>query len=494
MNTELKEISPTQREIHIQVDPEILKDAYGKVSKRYADKASVPGFRKGFAPLDVVRMRFKEEIKNEVLQLVLPQQVSAAIEEHNLQPLAEPHLHVDDVENIKVNGSEPIKLHVHVEVMPEIPTPKYDGLELTRRVKPVEESEIEDLLANRLNQEAALIPVEGRASEIGDTVIADLEGKFDNDPEGEPITATDLEVVLGDEVIEKSFTENLVGVNVDDEKEFTVSYPEDFSSPALAGKTVHYKAKIKSIGKSEVPEMNDEWAKSLDEGFESLSDLRNKLRADLETYAKADADARLRNNAIAKLIEQNQFEVPNALIENQARNLLNNFARDLQQRGVDLNQVDNNFVEMAYNQMRTQAERDVLGALMLDKIAEIEKIEVSQEEIDEEISKLAEYYRASPEEVRESLAKQGGPGAIENNLKTRKSIEALVEKAKVTDGPWVDESIANVEEGAEPEAEAEAKEEKPKKAAKKATKKTAEAKSDEPKETKKKTAKSKSNE
>ena len=490
MNSELKEISSTQRELHIEVDPAILKEAYAKVSKRYADKASIPGFRKGFAPLDVVRMRFKEEIKNEVLQLVLPDQVTAAIEEHDLHPLAEPHLHVDDVENIKVNGSEPIKLHVHVEVMPEIPAPKYDGLELTRRVKPVEEGEIEDLLANRLNQEAALIPVEGRTSEMGDTVIADLEGKFDDDPDGEPITATDLEVVLGDEVIEKSFTDNLAGVNVDDEKEFTVSYPAEFSSPALAGKTVHYKAKIKSIGTSETPEMNDEWAKSLDEGYESLSDLREKLRADLETYAKADADARVRNNAIAKLIEQNEFEVPNALIENQARNLLNNFARDLQQRGVDLNKVENNFVEMAYHQMRTQAERDVRGALLLDKIAEAEKVEISKEEIDEEISKLAEYYRATPEEVRDSIEKQGGTGAIENNLKTRKSIEALVAKAKVTDGPWVDESIA-AEEGSEAEP---ATEEKPKKPAKKATKKAAEAKSDEPKETKKKSAKSKSSE
>ena len=488
MNSELKEISSTQRELHIEVDPAILKEAYAKVSKRYADKVSIPGFRKGFAPLDVVRMRFKEEIKNEVLQLVLPDQVTAAIEEHELHPLAEPHLHVDNVENIKVNGSEPIKLHVHVEVMPEILAPTYEGLELTRRVKPVEEGEIEDLLANRLNQEAALIPVEGRASEMGDTVIADLEGKFDDDPDGEPITATDLEVVLGDEVIEKSFTDNLVGVNVDDEKEFTVSYPAEFSSPALAGKTVHYKAKVKSIGMSETPEMNDEWAKSLDEGYESLSDLRNKLRADLETYAKADADARVRNNAIAKLIEQNEFEVPNALIENQARNLLNNFAQDLQQRGVDLNKVENNFVEMAYHQMRTQAERDVRGALLLDKIAEAEKVEVSKEEIDEEISKLAEYYRATPEEVRDSIEKQGGTRAIENNLKTRKSIEALVAKAKVTDGPWVDESLAS-EEGSEVEAAAE---EKPKKPVKKATKKAAEAKSDEPKETKKKSAKSKS--
>jgi trigger factor len=473
MKTELHEISPTQKELKIEIPGEELRDAYNKISQRYAKGATVPGFRKGYAPLDVIRLRYKEEIKSEVLQLLLPEKVTAAIEEHGLHPLSEPHLHIDGVENVKVNGSEPIKLHAHVEVMPEIPEPNYKGLELVRRVKPVEDGEIEDLIANRLSQESALIPVEGRTSELGDTVIADLTGTFDDDPEGEPIEANDLEVVLGDEVIEKSFTENLVGVNEDDEKEFTVSYPEDFSSEALAGKTVHYKAKIKSIGRTETPELNDEWAKSLDEGYESLADLRKKLRADLETYAKTDADARMRNNAIAKLIEDNAFEVPNTLIENQARNLLNNFAQDLQQRGVDLNKVENQFIEMAFHQMRTQAERDVRGAMLLDKIALAEKLEVDDSEIDEEIGKMAEMYRSTPEEIKATLEKQGGLHAIGNNLRTRKSIEAIVEHAKVTDGPWVDESLAETAgEGAEPEAE------EPKKPAKKKApaKKTAKSK------------------
>src|SRR5215208_3637596 len=212
MKTELKEISPTQKEIHIEIDAAALKDAYGKVSQKYARGASVPGFRKGYAPLDVVRLRYKEEIKSEVLQQVVPVKVSAAIEEHKLQPLTEPQLHLDDAENVKVNGSQPIALHVHVEVMPEIPMPSFEGLDVTRRIKPVEDSEIEDLIANRLSQESALIPVDGRASEIGDTVIADLEGTFEDEPDADPIKAENLEVVLGDEVIEKSFTENLVGV------------------------------------------------------------------------------------------------------------------------------------------------------------------------------------------------------------------------------------------------------------------------------------------
>jgi trigger factor len=470
MKSELKEISPTQREIHIEIDAPSLKDAYGKVSQKYARAASVPGFRKGYAPLDVVRLRYKEEIKNEVLQQVVPSKVSDAIREHNLNPLTEPQLHIDDAENVNVNGSQPIALHVHVEVMPEIPTPKYEGLEVTRRVKPVEDGEIEDLIAARLNKESALIPVEGRASEIGDTVIADLEGTFDDDPAGEPIKAENLEVVLGDEIIERAFTENLVGVIEDEEKDFTVSYPEEFSSPVLAGKTVHYKAKIKSVGRSETPELNDEWAKSLDEGYKSLGDLRKKLRADLETYAKSDADARVRNNAIAKLIEENEFEVPQTLIENQARNLLNNFARDLQQRGVDMSKVENNFIEMAFHQMRDQAERDVRGAMLLEKISEAESVSVSKDEVDEEVAKMAEYYGTTPDEVRKSLERQGGDGTIENNLRTRKSIEALISKAKVEEGLWIDETASSAEQAAEGKPLKKTKKKAPAKKAAKATK------------------------
>lgn len=453
MKTELIDVSATQKEIKIEIDAQAVKTAYNKVSQKYAKAVNVPGFRKGNAPLDVVRVRFRDEINSEVMQEIVPAAVSGAIEEHELHPLAEPQLHLENSENMKLNGSQPVSLHVHVEVMPEIPTPEYKGLEVTRRVKPTDDAQVEDLISKRLNEQAALIPVENRKSQAGDTVIVDLEGAFDGDAEAEPIRAEDLEIPLGDESIDKSFSENLAGLEPDEEKEFTVVYPADFSSPALAGKTVHYKAKVKSVGATETPELNDEWAKSLDEGYESLDDLRKKLRADLETYGQTDADARLRNDAIAKFIEKHDFEIPNALIEVQARNLLNNFAQDLQQRGVDLNKVEKEFVQMAYNQMQTQAERDVRGAMLLEKVAELEKVEVMDEEVADEIQKMADYYRATPEEVRASLAQQqGGEDNIKNNLRTRKAIEALITHANVTEGEWIDESLAqqNVEtEGSE---------------------------------------------
>jgi trigger factor len=440
MKTELIEISPTQREIKIEIPAETVREVYNQVSQKYARGANVPGFRKGLTPIDVVKLRYKNEIQQETLQELLSKRVTEAIQEFELHPLSEPELHIEDAENMKLNGSQALSLHVHMEVMPEIPTPEYKNLEATRRVRPLAEGELEGILEERRQQYSTLIPVEDRASESGDTVIVDLEGVFEGEPDAAPIKADNLEIALGDELIEKSFTENLVGVREDEEKQFTVSYAEDFSSPQLAGKTVNYKAKIKSVGKVELPELDDDWAQGLDEGFKSMKELRESLSKELESVAKADADARVSNDLIAKLIEAHEFELPNALIENQARNLLNNFAQDLQQRGVDVNKMEDNFVQMAYTQMRTQAERDIRGALLLEKIAQQENIEVSDEEVNEEIERIANYYRATPEQIRESLAQQGGDVNIANSLRTRKAVEAIVKNAKITDGEWVSEN------------------------------------------------------
>ncbi len=461
MKTEIKEISPTQREIHIEIEPEAVKAVYNKVSQKYAKGASVPGFRKGFAPLDVIRLRFKEDIQNEVLRELLPGMVQEAIEEHELQPLAEPQLHFDNFDNLKLNGSEPLSIHIHVEVMPEIPTPEYKGLEVTRRIKPLPEGEMDRIIDQRRQSGATLIPVEGRKSEAGDTLIVDLEGIFADEPETDPIKADDLEITLGDEGIEQSFTENLVGLEADEEKEFTVSYPAEFSSPMLAGKTLNYKAKVKSLGKVELPELDDEWAQSLDEGYESLADLKARLGKDLETVSNSDADAAVRTELINKIIEAHNFEIPPTLIEAQARNLLNNFAQDMQQRGVDLNKVDKEFIQMAYNQMQPQAERDVRGAMLLEKIADLENVEVSDEDVAKEIEMMANYYNVPVEQIKESIAgQQGGEANIANSLRTRKAVEAIFKHAKVTDGEWIDE--------AQKPAEAVTEEEKPKGKAKKA--------------------------
>lgn len=469
MKTELVEKSPIEREIKIEIEADAIREVYNKVSQKYAKQANVPGFRKGLAPLDVIRLRYKEDIKNEVIRTLLPDQVTAAIQEYNLQPLTEPHLHFDDWENMKVNGSQPITLHIHFEIMPEIPMPEYKGLDVVRRIRPVPQEQIDGIIDEKRQEGASLIPVEGRKSKEGDTVIIDLEGTFVGEENAEPIRADDLEITLGDANIEKSFTENLAGLEEDDEKEFTMEYPEDFSAQALAGKTVNYKAKVKSVGTIELPELDDEWVKSLDENFKSVKDMRQQISKDLEAMAKNEADMRVRNDLIGKIIEGNNFPVPNALIESQARNLLNNFAQDLQGRGIDIKTVDENFIKMAYEQMKGQAENDVRGAILLEKIADAEKVDVSQEDIDQEIGYMAQYYSVSPDEIRKT---QGIEANIANNLRTRKAVEVIFENAKIKDEEWIEEGEPHpiVEEETEekgkakkPKGEKKEKEEKPKK-------------------------------
>ncbi len=461
MKTEIKDVSPTRKELKIEIDAESVKNTYNKVSQKYARAVTIPGFRKGFAPMDVVRMRYKDDIKNEVLRELLPDKVTQAIQENDLSPLGEPELHLEDAENIKVNGSQPISLHVHIEVMPEIPTPNYKGVEATRRVRPVGDAEVERVIDERRKEGSALVPVENRKSQIGDTVTIDLEGVFVDKPEEEPINANDIEITIGDANIEQSFSENLTGLGEDEEKEFTVEYAEDFAAPLLAGQKVNYKAKVKSIGIVEMPEADDEWAKSLDEGYENVTDLRTKLREDLEAHSKSEADNRVRDELVTKLIDSHEFEVPNALIELQARNLLNNFAQDLQRQGMDPKVLEQDFIQMAYEQMKGQAERDVRGAMLLEKVAELENVEVSGDEIAEEIERMAQYYGVGAEQIRASLSQQGGENSIADRLRSRKAVEALVAQSKVTDAEWIDESQARAVETEE------SVEEKPKKGSKK---------------------------
>jgi trigger factor len=178
MNTQLAEVSATQKEITIEIEPEEVREVYNKVSQKYAKAAQVDGFRKGYAPLDIVRLRYKDEIRSEVLQQLFSPKISEAIQEYELNPLSEPHLHLEDAENIKVNGSQPITLRVHVEVMPEIPAPEYKNLEITRRVRPLSDDELGEIIDERRQDSATLVPVEGRKSQEGDTLIVDLEGTF----------------------------------------------------------------------------------------------------------------------------------------------------------------------------------------------------------------------------------------------------------------------------------------------------------------------------
>jgi trigger factor len=456
MKTELIDTSATRKEIKIEIEPERLREVYDRISDRYAKLANVPGFRRGNAPRSVVRTRFKDEIRGEVLREVVPQAIEDAINEHKLVVIGEPDVHLDNAEGLDKMGTESLSVHVHVEVLPEVALGQYKGLEATRSTRPVEDADVDRVVEGLREASASLQPVEDRASELGDTVTINIHGTFTQTPEDEPIHVDDVDVVLGGEGVQQEFTDNLLGVRADEVKNFTVKYPEDFTSKGLAGKEVDYTATVNSVRRKELPEMDDDWAKSLGEDFDSLETLRAKVREDLQKRAGVESDHRLRSALMQKLVQSHPFEVPDTLVEHQTQQLLESVVRDMLGRGFDPRQQQFNW-DGVREQLRDQAASDVRGSMLLERIADEEKITVTDEEIEAEINQIAMSARQTPEQVRAALTKQGGERSIADRLSNRKALDLIVENALVSEEEWREEEATEEAISSEPpEAAAEA--------------------------------------
>jgi trigger factor len=459
MKIELVDESPTRKELKIEIDADKVREVYDSISDRYAKLAVVPGFRRGHAPRSVVRTRFKDEIRGEVLREVVPQAIEEAIRENDLAVLGEPDVHLDNSEGLDKLGTEPLKVHVHVEVLPNVTLGQYKGLEAARSTRPVREEDVERVIEGLRESSASLQPVEDRPSEAGDTVTVNFHGIFKDQPEDEPIHVEDVDVELGGAGVQQEFTENLLGVRADEVKTFTVKYPEDFTSKGLAGREVDYTATVTSVRRKELPEIDDEWAKSLGDEFDSVATLREKVREDLQQRANVESDHRLRSTVMRKLVESHPFEVPETLVEHQTNQLVQSVVRDMMGRGFDPRQAELNW-EGVREQLRDQAASDVRGSMLLERIADEEQIDVTDEEIEAEINHLATHSRQTPEQVRAALTKQGGERSIADRLRNRKALDLIVENASVSEEEWREEAEP-VEDASSLAPETDLKEEQP---------------------------------
>ena len=286
---------------------------------------------------------------------------------------------------------------------------------------------------------ATLEPVEDRGAQIGDTVTANLHGKLPNESAAEPINVEDVDVILGGEGVVQEITDRLIGAKPDDEKAFSVNYPADFSAKGLAGKQVDYSVKVSAVRIKEVPELDDEWAQSLGDEIESLSSLREKVRADLEAQATNEAEGKLRTDLLRQLVETHQFELPERLVEHQTENRYESVVRDMIGHGIDPRNPQLNW-DKARDSLKEQASFDLRSSLLLERLADKEQIEVSAEEINDEINAIADASRQSPDQVRGILTKQGGERSIAGRLRNRKALDFLVKNARVTDEEWKEES------------------------------------------------------
>jgi trigger factor len=415
--TETKE-SATKREIQVEIPAEEVARQTESLIQKYQKMARLPGFRRGHVPPSIIRQRFSEEIKTDVVEALVPRYFRQETERLGMRPISQPR-----VTDLHLHQGEPMRFKAAFEVLPEI---KLEGYKELRADKPeiaVSEADVEQALADLRERHASFNPVEGRVLADGDFAQVSLDGN-PKTAEGQPVHMDEVMVEISGQNTMPEFTEHLRGASAGDERTFDVNYPEDAQDKRLAGKTFSYAVKVQSIKQKSLPELNDEFAKQLGE-FQTVDDVRKTVREQIEFERKHQAERESKDKLVAELIRRNEFEVPEALIEHQIDIRIERGLRALAAQGLTAEQMKRMDLHRLRGGQREEAIHDVKATLLLERVADEENIQVSDEELDREVESLARQTKQAVEAVRARLTRDGGLDRIQTRIRNEKTLEFL---------------------------------------------------------------------
>jgi trigger factor len=412
----------------IEVEAEKVNDALDKAFKKVVTKVNIPGFRKGKVPRKMFEQRFGvESLYQDALDILLPEAYGQAIDETGIEPVDQPDINIDQIE-----VGKNLIFTATVTVKPEVKLGEYKGLEVEEVDATVTDEDVDAEINTLQKKQADLVVKEDGEVENGDTVVLDFEGFVDGVAfEGGQAENYSLEIGSGSFI--PGFEEQLVGTKSGDEKEVTVTFPEEYHAEELAGKEAVFKVKIHDIKTQELPELDDEFAKDVDEEVSTLDELKAKIRERLQNERTEQADVAKRDALINKASENAEVEIPEAMVNTELDRMVKEFEQRLQMQGMNLEmyyQFSGTTDESLKEQMKEDAGKRVRTNLTLEAIVNAENIEVSDEEVDAEIEKMAELYNMEVAQLKQMLMMQGGPAAVKEDLKIRKAIDLLVENSK----------------------------------------------------------------
>jgi trigger factor len=410
--------SSTRREIQVEIPVDEVNRETESLIQKYQKLARIPGFRRGHVPASIIRQRFAEDLKSDVVEALVPRYFRKEADKQGLIPISQPQ-----VTDLQLKDNEPLRFKASFEVMPEI---KVDGYKELRAEKPeiaVTDEEVAQSLSDLREQHATFTTVEGRALADGDYAQVSLDGQ-PKDGDGKPVHMDEIMVEIAGKDTMPEFTENLRGASAGDERVFEVVYAQDAAEQRLAGKTFTYTVKVHSIKQKSLPEVDDQFATQLGE-FKNLDEVRQRIRESMEAERKHAAEHQAKDKLVAELVKRSEFEVPEALVDRQIDMRLERGLRALAAQGMkaeDIKKMDLNRLRVG---QRDQALQEVKASLVLDKIAEEEKIEVSDAEIDKEIEALATQSKQTPEAIRARLTRDGALDRIRNRIRSEKTLDFL---------------------------------------------------------------------
>jgi trigger factor len=411
-----------RRELDLEIPADEVTKKMESVAKEFARVARVPGFRPGKAPVSLIRRRFADDIKGEVVQSLVPQRVEKAVTEQKLTPVSQPQ-----VEKLDFTEGQPLKFRAVFEVLPEFELGHYKDLELEMPVMDITDDDVTKTLEEMRERAAAFAPVEGRPAENGDFVQLKLMGM----PEGggDPIQADSVLCHIGAEETMEPFNENLRGANAGDHKNFDVAYPADYPDAKLVGKTYHYAVEVLGIKNKKLPDLNDEFAKDVSDAT-TLDELKKKVHESLEAARDQKHQDLLREKVLAAVVKLHDFPVPESLVQHQMDVRLERVVRSLAAQGVDPRAVNVDWVTLRSRQQERAAD-DVKAELIVDRIASAENIDVTDEEVNHELEHAASHSGESAAAIHARLTKQGTLDRMKAKLRSDKTLDWLAQNSRI---------------------------------------------------------------
>jgi trigger factor len=419
-----QDVSPTEasavtkREIQVEVPAEEVARETANLIQKYQKLARLPGFRRGHVPASVIRQRFSQDISNDVVDALVPKYFRRETGKLGLMPVSQPR-----VTDLHLHEGEPLRFKASFDILPEIKVESYKELRADKPAIVVSDEEVEQSLNGLREQHATFTAVEGRTLADGDFAQVSLDGE-PKQGDGKPVHMDEILVEIAGKNTMPEFSENLRGASAGDERRFDVTYPADSSDKRLAGKVFTYTVKVHSIKQKTLPELNDEFAKELGE-FANLEEVRKRIREGMEAERTHEAEREAKDKLVSELVKRNPFEVPEALVERQIDLQLERGLRALAAQGMRPEELKKMDLQRLRVGQRERALEEVKASLLLEKVAEEEKIEVGDPEIDQEIEALARQSKQTSESIRARLTRDGALDRIRNRIRAEKTLDFL---------------------------------------------------------------------
>jgi trigger factor len=406
--------------LEISVPVETVENETERVVSSFQQRAKLAGFRPGKAPAGLVRKQFEGDIRQRVLENLVPKFLDEELQKQELRIVGTP-----DISDVHFHRGEPLRFKAEFEVFPQIELGEYQNLEVPYQDPQITDEDVAKRVEEIRDQKADYSNVDPRPIQDGDHAVVSIESLSGAE---QPVKQDEMMLHVGAEDTLPAFTENLRGMSPGEEKDFDVTYPEDYGQPKLAGRSIRFHVVVKGIRKKELPEVNDEFAKDLGD-FRTVDELREALRKTMFAQRQQEAQQKAKDKLVEKLVDMHEFPIPEAFVDRQVRNRVEQTLQSLAQEGIDASKIQLDWQKLKSSQ-RDKALREVKASLLLSRIAERETINASRDEVDKEVERIARQQREPFAAVRLRFEKDGTLGRIASHIQTEKTLSFLFEHAQ----------------------------------------------------------------